>query len=75
MKIEQKYNGITNVTVITADEGKDLFCKFHQHNEGKEVWLGFVYYDKDSNLLEEPYLLTPDDFEEIDEEVNEEPEA
>lgn len=73
MKIQIRNNGIADVTVITADQGKDLFCKFHQERAGKEIWLGYIYYDKDSNLLEEPYLLTPDDFEEIDEEV--EPEA
>lgn len=67
MKIQTRNNGVADVTVITADEGKDLYCKFHQDNEGKEVWLGYVYYDKDSKLLPEPYLLTPDDFIEIDE--------
>lgn len=73
MYVEKRNNGIADVTVLVADEGKDLYCKFHEENEGKEIWLGYVYYDKDSNLLEEPYMLTPDDFIEIDEEV--EPEA
>lgn len=67
MRIETRNNGITDVTVITADRGKSLFCKFTEEIEDGEVWLGYVYYDKDSNLLEEPYLLTPDDFIEIDE--------
>jgi len=57
------------VTVVSADEGKDLYNNFLDCNAGKECWLGYIYYDQNSNLLDPPYLLTVNDFSEIDEEV------
>lgn len=51
---------------LTADEGKDLYCNFNERNYGTDVYLGYVYYDKDMNKLNEPYLLTINDFIEID---------
>lgn len=74
MTIETRNNGIADITVITADEGKDIYCNYLETNYGKEVWLGFVYYDKDNNELEVPYMLKVEDFTEIDEEVIAEPE-
>jgi len=61
------------VTVVSSDEGKDLYNNFLECNAGKECWLGYVYYDKNSTLLDPPYLLTPADFIEIDEEDRENP--
>lgn len=71
MTTEVKNNGITDITVIYAADNKDLFCTYNNMNFGKEVWLGYVHYDKHNNQLENPYLLTPDDFTEIDEVVEE----
>lgn len=72
MTVEIKNNGITDITVIYAADNKDLFCTYNQMNFGKEVWLGLVWYDKDNNLLEQPYMLTVDDFVEVDEIVEDE---
>lgn len=66
MRIETINNGITDCTVLFADEGKELFCIFNETNCGNEVWLGYVYYDKDSNELAQPYMLTANDFTEVD---------
>lgn len=52
---------------LIADNGKVLYCTFLRNNYGKEISLGYVYYDKDNYKLEEPYLLKEEDFEEIDE--------
>jgi len=60
-----------DVVVITSEDGMDLYNNFLECNAGKECWLGYVYYDKDSNLLNPPYLLEPKDFTEIPEEVRE----
>lgn len=62
MKVNKHQEG----AVLYAEEGKDLFCTFNEMNYGSEVWLGYVYYDKDGNELEKPYLLTEKDFVEID---------
>lgn len=51
---------------LYADEGKDLLCNFNGINYGESLSLGYVYYDADGNLLDEPHLLTADDFTEID---------
>lgn len=71
MEITTKNNGITDVTVVIADEGKVLQLKGTEENWGKEVWLGFIHY-KNGQLLEEPYMLTPEDFDEIEEPEEEE---
>lgn len=51
---------------LRADKGKALYCTFNEINYGSEIALGYLYYDKDGNLLPEPYLLTEADFIEID---------
>lgn len=61
MKVNKHQEGI----VLYAEKGFDLFCMFNEMNYGNEVWLGYVYYDKDGNILEEPYMLTEQDFTEI----------
>lgn len=50
---------------LIADKGKVLYCTFLESNYGREVSLGYVYYDKDGVLLKEPYLLEAKDFEDI----------
>lgn len=67
MTIEIINNGITDVTVVKADEGKDLWCNYLNCNYGKSVGLGFIYYDADNNELDVPYMLTVDDFCEVNE--------
>ena len=55
---------ITNktTTIITASDGKVLRRK----SDGKTVYLGYNYYES-GQLLDEPHLDKPEDFEEIDE--------
>lgn len=55
--------------VLTAEDGKELYCKILERNYGDEVWLGYVYYNKDGERFPEPYLLREEDFIEIDKEV------
>lgn len=50
---------------LIADKGKVLYCTFLESNYGREVGLGYIYYDKDGKRLEEPYLLELKDFKEI----------
>lgn len=59
---------ITNktTTIITASDGKVLRRKSDLTIYGKTVYLGYNYYES-SQLLDEPHLDTPEDFEEIDE--------
>ena len=59
---------------LIADKGKVLYCIFLESNYGREVSLGYVYYDKEGVLLEEPYLLEAKDFEEITDPQIENPE-
>lgn len=59
---------------LIADKGKVLYCTFLESNYGREVSLGYVYYDKDGVLLEKPYLLEAKDFEEITDPQIENPE-
>ena len=74
MKLEQK-----TITTIVADEGKMLVRKSDGHIVGEYITLGYNYYDA-GLPLKDPYLETPDDYEEVDkptqldeEAVNEEP--
>lgn len=60
MKLEQK-----TITTIVADEGKMLVRKSDGHIAGESITLGYNYYDA-GLPLKEPYLETPDDYEEID---------
>ena len=50
---------------IKSDVGKTLLCNWDGENYGYEFWLGYAYY-KDGEALSEPYLLTENDFTEID---------
>lgn len=63
MKLEQK-----TITTIVADEGKMLVRKSDGHIAGEQITLGYNYYDA-GLPLKEPYLETPDDYEEIDKPV------
>lgn len=60
MKLEQK-----TITTIVADEGKMFVRKSDGHIAGEQITLGYNYYDA-GLPLKEPYLETPDDYEEID---------
>lgn len=60
MTIEQ-----TTITKIKADEGKVLRRKANGAIYGKELSLGYNYYDTGVGLAE-PRLDTPEDFDEID---------
>lgn len=53
-------------TIITASDGKALRRKSDGTIYGKSVYLGYNYYES-GQLLNEPHLDTPEDFEEIDE--------
>ena len=59
---------ITNktTTIITASDGKVLRRKSDLTIYGKTVYLGYNYYES-GQLLNEPHLDKPEDFEEIDE--------
>lgn len=63
MKLEQK-----TITTIVADEGKMLVRKSDGHIAGEHITLGYNYYDA-GLPIKEPYLETPDDYEEIDKPV------
>ena len=67
MDIRIENNGITDVTVIMADEGKVFRRKGDTTGfiYGSEVWLGYSWYINGVKL-DEPHLDTPEDFEEID---------
>lgn len=66
MKIEIVNNGVRNITVIVADEGKVFRRKGTEEDiYGHEVWLGYSWYINGAKL-DEPHLDTPEDFEEID---------
>lgn len=55
---------------LIADENKQLYCLFNERYYGSDVYLGYVYYDKDRHELPEPYLLTITDFIEIEIEID-----
>lgn len=71
MKTEIRNNGIKDVTVLIADEGKIIRRKNTEDTFGDELWLGYSYYI-DGQKLSEPHLDVPEDFEEIDAPVEEE---
>lgn len=52
-------------TIITPDEGKVLYCKWNNAIYDS-FSLGYIYYRYGNKKLDSPYLLTEDDFEEID---------
>lgn len=66
MTIETKNNGITDVTVLVADEGKVLVRTGYEDDIiGTEIWLGYSYYIGGVKL-DQPHLDVPGDFTEID---------
>lgn len=71
MKTEVRNNGIKDVTVLIADEGKIIRRKNTEDTFGDELWLGYSYYIN-GKKLSEPHLDVPEDFEEIDAPVEEE---
>lgn len=73
MRIELQNNGITNITVVIANEGKVLRRIGTDEIFGKEIYLGYSYYI--GGVKQElPHLDVPEDFEEIDEPEEEIPE-
>ena len=65
MIIEQRNNGITDVTVLIADEGKVLRRIASDEIIGPEIWLGYTYYIG-GVLQNPPHLDTQNDFDEVD---------
>lgn len=64
MKIEQ-----ITITKIVAEDGKILKRKNDGHYYGKELTLGYNYYEA-GVALSQPKLETPDDYEEVDKPEN-----
>jgi len=50
---------------IKAEIGKSLYCTWSESDFGHDVWLGYIYY-KNGIKLEIPYLLTENDFVEVE---------
>lgn len=74
MKTRTENNGIQDVTVITAEEGKVFRRKGTEDVFGEEIWLGYSHYIN-GVMQDPPHKDEPEDFEEIDapEEEIEEP--
>ena len=70
MKTEIRNNGIKDITVLIADEGKVLKRKNTEDIYGEEISLGFSHYIGGVKL-ETPHKDIPEDFEEIDAPVEE----
>ena len=66
MKIEIRNNGIRDITVLLAEEGKVFKRKNSNDIYGNELYLGASYY-MNGVRLDTPHIDSPDDFEEIDE--------
>lgn len=64
MRTEIKNNGITDVTVLIADEGKTLRRIATGEIYGDQLWLGYTYYINGVKL-NPPHLDVPEDFEEV----------
>ena len=66
MTVEIRNNGITDITVLIADEGK-VFRRIGTNEIfGSEIWLGYSYYINGVRQ-NPPHLDVQADFEEIDE--------
>lgn len=65
MRTEIRNNGVEDVTVLIADEGKVLQRKTSKEIVGEELWLGKSYYIG-GVLQDPPHLDVPEDFEEVD---------
>ena len=66
MRAETRNNGIKDVTVLVADEGKVLRRIESDEIIGKELWLGYTYYIGGVKQ-NPPHLDVQSDFDEIDE--------
>ena len=66
METKRINNGLKDLTVVKASEGKVLRRVGTDEIYGNEVVLGYSYY-KDGERLAEPHLDRAEDFEEIDE--------
>lgn len=73
MRTELRNNGITDITVVIANEEKVLRRIGTDEIFGKEIYLGYSYYIGGVKQ-EPPHLDVPEDFEEIDEPEEEIPE-
>ena len=65
MRTETRYNGITDITVLIAENDKILRRRNTEEIFGREVALGYSYYIG-GVLQDPPHLDVPGDFEEID---------
>ena len=65
MIIETRNNGVFDVTVIVADEGKIFRRKETDELFGNEIWLGYSYWIEGERQSPE-HVDLPEDFEEID---------
>jgi hypothetical protein len=66
MKTRTENNGLTDVTVIKADEGKVLVRKGYEDDLlGEELWLGYSYYIGGVKQ-DPPHFDVPSDFTEVD---------
>jgi len=68
MRTEIRNNGLTDITVIIADEGKVFRRVESGEIYGEEIYLGYSYYIGGVKL-DTPHLDAPNDFEEIDESI------
>lgn len=66
MIVESRNNGITDVTVLVAEEGKVIRRVVSGEIMGKELWLGYSYYIGGVRQ-NPPHLDVQSDFDEIDE--------
>lgn len=66
MIVESRNNGITEVTVLVAEEGKVIRRVVSGEIMGKELWLGYSYYIGGVRQ-NPPHLDVQSDFDEIDE--------
>lgn len=73
MKTRIENNGLKDIMVITAEEGKVFRRKGTEDIFGEEIWLGYSHYIGGVKQ-DPPHLDVPEDFEEIDAPVEEEPE-
>ena len=65
MTVEIRNNGIKDVTVLVADNGKVLRRIASNEIVGTELWLGYSYYIG-GVLQDPPHLDTQADIDEID---------
>jgi len=66
MTVEQRNNGIKDITVLVADEGKVLRRIASDEIMGRELWLGYSHYIGGVRQTP-PHLDVQSDFDEVDE--------